>query len=155
MFTNLTAQDNPQRDSSQITIQRNHDGLRLYLSSKQGQKLLGIIVRDTLRVFRDERKHYFRAMSGYGINSELLRDQKRFSFQFIELTIQHSDGSKEQHKIPRDKWLLEGIRWMHFQNRCESQFILPLSVICGELPISVPPCEPKPIQPSLFAEALP
>lgn len=138
---------------SPITTQRNHDGLRLYLNSKQGQKLLGIIVRDTLRVFKTER-HYHRALQGYGVNSELLQDSKRFRFAWIELTIQHTDGRKEHHRIARNTWLIQGTRWMHYQNSCESQYILPLSVIRGEVPVSVPVAGPKVLQPSLFPEAL-
>jgi hypothetical protein len=133
---------------SQITIQRNHDDLHIYLNSKQGLKLLGIVAQDALRIFRDERKHYFRAMAGYGLNSELLRDPKRFPFRWIELTIQHPDGLKEHHRISRDKWLAEGIRWMHFQNCCESQFILPLSIIRGET--AKPDFASHPIQQNLF-----
>ena len=137
-----------------ITLQHNHDGLRLYLNSKQGQRLLGVIVRDTLRVFRDERRHYFRAVGGYGINSELLRDQKRCPFQWIELTIQHADGRKELHRIARDTWLTEGTRWMHFQNACESQIILPLPIIRGEMQKAIP-ASPNPVQQNLFAESVP
>ena len=143
--------------SSPITRQPNHGGLRIYLNSKQGQKLLGLIVRDTLRVFKTQR-HYHRSLQGYGVNSEVLRDHNRFRFSWIELTIEHADGRKERHRITRDKWQTQGIRWMHFQYACESQYILPLAIIRGEASASqarevVSPS--KPIQPSLFAEALP
>lgn len=137
---------------SEITLQPNHDGLRLFLHSKEGQRLLGIIVRDTLRVFRDERRHFFRAIGGYGVNSELLRDQRHFPFRWIELTIQHADGRKEHHRIARDTWLIQGTRWMHFQNACESQVILPLTIIRGE-GRSVQPLQV--VQPSLFSEVMP
>lgn len=138
---------------TQITSQPNHDGLRLYLNSNQGRKFLGIIVRDTLRVFRDERRHYFRVIGGYGVNSELLRDQKRYPFRWIELTLQHANGSKQHHRVLRDTWLTQGTRWMHFQNRCESQFILPLTTIRGEGGQNVKP--EKVEQPSLFSEVAP
>lgn len=149
----MTPKINLQGKGSQINLQPNHDGLRVYLRTKQGEKLLGTIVRDTLRVFRDERRHYHRALAGYGINSEVLRDNTRYLFSWVELTIQHNNGVKERHRISRERWLADGIRWMHYQNHCESQVVLPLLVIRAAESGTVPAT--REIQQSLFPEVAP
>ncbi len=138
---------------SHLFTQHSSGGLRVLLRSEQGERWLGTILRDTLQIFRHEQKHYFRAIGGYGLNSELLRDQKRFPFRLIELTVQRADGRKENHRITRDTWLAQGTRWMHFQNACESQYILPLSIIRGGVP--KPASVAQPVQQSLFMESVP
>ena len=130
-----------------LIVRPNHNGLSIVLRSKQGEKLLGVISRGILRIYRDESRHYHRAIGGFGINSMLLKDSQRFRYSYIEITIKHPDR-KEIRRVSRETWATQGTFWRHYQNNAESQIILPLAVIRGE--DKKPGAVSYPVQASLF-----
>lgn len=131
----------------QIITRPGRNGLSLFLLSRQGEKLLGVITQNTLRIYRDESRHYHRAVGGFGINSLLLKDSQHFRYVFIEVTIKHPDR-KEIRRVSREIWISQGTFWRHYQNNAESQVILPLPIIRGEN--TKPETHASPIQGSLF-----
>ncbi len=133
--------------SNPITVRPSSRGLNIFLTSRQGERLLGTITRDTLRIYRDESRHFHFAVAGYGLNSTLLKDSQHFRYTYIEITIKHPDR-KEIRRVSRDTWMTQGTFWRHYQNNAESQVILPLSIICGEDKKSAP--VGYPVQGSLF-----
>lgn len=136
-----------QQSRNPFQIRPARGGLTIFLRSKQGERLLGTIVRDTLRIYRDESRHYHRAVGGFGINSALLKDSQRFRYSYVEITIKHPDR-KEIRRVSRETWITQGTFWRHFQNNAESQVILPLPVIRGENTKSE--AHTCPVQGSLF-----